>query len=174
VVTGAEHVNPAALKRFIYRFARFNLSEMAIRPSYWLAEATLYVATAGPGHPPKSVCFGCQHLSAGQAKRCEREAKDGDNLVSYGAPRASALRIVDPDTRTENHAGRVGDISVQVDNVSMRYWQNPQHTEETFGAKLVSPSPGKSAGPWLRPGDLGVILEARYLNHELTRLNVQT
>jgi acyl-CoA synthetase (AMP-forming)/AMP-acid ligase II len=76
MVTGAERANPATLKRFIYRFARFNLSETVIRPSYWLAEATLYVATAGPGRPP----------------------------------RASALRIVDPDTRTENPAGRVGEI----------------------------------------------------------------
>jgi len=73
-------------------------------------------------------------LSAGQAKRCESEASDGDNLVSYAAPRASALRIVD----------------------------------------LVSPSPGKSTGPCLRPGDLGVIFEERYLIHEFTRLNVQT
>ena len=174
VVTGAEHVNPATLKRFIYRFARFNLSETAIRPSYGLAEAKLYVATAGPGRPPKSVCFGYQHLSAGRAKRGESEASDGDNLVSYGAPRASALRIVDPDTRTENPAGRVGEIWVQVDNVAMGYWQNPQPTEETFGAKLVSPSPGKSAGPWMRPEDLGVIFEERYLNREFTRLNVQT
>ena len=159
IVTGAERVNPATLKRFIDRFARFNLSETAIRPSYGLAEATLYVATAGPGRPPKSVCFDYQHLSAGQAKRCESEASDGANLVSYGAPRASTLRIVDPDTRTENPAGRVGEIWVQGDNVAMGYWQNPQHTEETFGAKLVSPSPGKSAGPWLRTGDLGVIFE---------------
>lgn len=127
-----------------------------------LAEATLYAAIAGPGRPPKSVCFGYQHLSAGQAKRCEGEASDGDNLVRYGAPRASALRIVDPDSRTENPAGRVGEICVQVDNVAMGYWQNPRHTEETLGAKLVSPSPGKS-----------VIFEERYLNHEFTRLNVQ-
>ena len=60
-----------------------------------------------------------------------------------------------------------------MDNVAMGYWQNPQHAEETLGAKLVSDSPGKSAGPWLRPGDLGAIFEKRYLNHEFTRLNVQ-
>jgi len=46
-------------------------------------------------------------LPDGQARRCESEVSDGDNLVSYGAPRASALRIVAPDTRTENPAERV-------------------------------------------------------------------
>lgn len=46
-------------------------------------------------------------LPAGRARRCESEVSDGDNLLSYGAPLASALRIVAPDTRTENLAGRV-------------------------------------------------------------------
>lgn len=36
-----------------------------------------------------------------------RRASDGDNLIGYGAPRASAPRIVAPDTRTENPAERV-------------------------------------------------------------------
>ncbi len=41
----------------------------------------------------------------------------------------------------------------------MGYWRNPEKTERTFGARLVSPSPGTSEGPWLRTGDLGVIFE---------------
>ncbi|WP_207569096.1 AMP-binding protein [Mycobacterium decipiens] len=158
IVTGAERVSAATLQRFTERFARFNLSETAIRPSYGLAEATVYVATAGPGRPPKSVCFDYQDLSAGQAKRTE-SASDGANLVSYGAPAASTMRIVDPDTRMESPEGAVGEIWVQGDNVALGYWRNPRHTEETFGGKLVNPSPGTSAGPWLRTGDLGVIFE---------------
>ncbi|BBX97595.1 AMP-binding protein [Mycobacterium lacus] len=159
IVTGAERVNPATVERFINRFAKFNLSERAIRPSYGLAEATVYVATAGPGRPPKAVCFDYQHLSAGRAKRSEGGASDGAKLVSYGAPRASTVRIVDPETRVESPEGTVGEIWVQGDNVAMGYWRNPQLTERTFGAQLVSPAPGTLAGPWLRTGDLGVIFE---------------
>jgi acyl-CoA synthetase (AMP-forming)/AMP-acid ligase II len=159
IATGAERVNAATVQRFIDRFAPFNLSETAIRPSYGLAEATVYVATAGPGRPPKSVSFDYQQLSAGQAKPSHNGASDGAKLVSYGEPRASTLRIVDPETRTENPAGKVGEIWVQGDNVALGYWQNPEHTEATFGGKLVNPSPGTSAGPWLRTGDLGVIFE---------------
>ncbi|WP_207383230.1 AMP-binding protein, partial [Mycobacterium tuberculosis] len=158
IVTGAERVNVATLRRFTERFAPFNLSETAIRPSYGLAEATVYVATAGPGRAPKSVCFDYQQLSVGQAKRTEN-GSEGANLVSYGAPRASTVRIVDPETRMENPAGTVGEIWVQGDNVGLGYWRNPQQTEATFRARLVTPSPGTSEGPWLRTGDLGVIFE---------------
>lgn len=43
MATGAERVNHATLKRFRYRFSRFNLSETAIRQSCELTDATLYV-----------------------------------------------------------------------------------------------------------------------------------
>ena len=157
IITGAERVNAATLKRFTDRFARFNLNETVIRPSYGLAEATLYVASARPGHPPRSVRFDYQHLSAGEAKRCESQADGGAELVSYGAPRASTVRIVDPVTRMQNPVGKIGEIWVHGDNVAMGYWRNPQQSERTFGAKLVSPPPGTPHGPWLRTGDLGVI-----------------
>ncbi len=159
IVTGAERVNPATVKRFIDRFARFNLNETAIRPSYGLAEATVFVATAEPGRAPKSVCLDYRHLSAGWAKRCENEAGEGAKLVSYGVPRTSAVRIVDPDTKTEAPEGRVGEIWVQGDNVAMGYWRKPENTERTFGGKLAAPLPGTPDGPWLRTGDLGVIFE---------------
>ena len=157
IITGAERVNPLTLKRFTDRFARFNLSETVIRPSYGLAEATLYVATAGPGQPPKTVCFGYQHLSAGHARRCGSQAGDGAKLISYGVPRAPTVRIVDPGTRMENPAGTIGEIWVHGDNVATGYWRNTQKTQRTFGANLVSSSPGTPVGPWLRTGDLGVM-----------------
>lgn len=159
IITGAERVNAATLKRFTDRFARFNLSETVIRPSYGLAEATLYVAAARSGRPPKTVRFDYQQLSAGKAKRCESQAGNGAELVSYGTPRASTVRIVDPDTRTENAAGAIGEIWVHGDNVATGYWRNPQLSERTFSARLVSSSPGTPEGPWLRTGDLGVIFD---------------
>ena len=159
IISGGERVNVATLKRFTQRFARFNLSETVIRPSYGLAEATLYVAAARPGRPPKTVCFGYERLSAGQAKRCGSQEREGAKLVSYGVPRAAAVRIVDPDTRMENPAGAIGELWVHGDNVAMGYWRNPQQTERTFGAELVSSSPGTPEGPWLRTGDLGVIFD---------------
>jgi long chain fatty acid CoA FadD26 len=157
IVSGSERVHAATLRRFHERFARFNLSENVIRPSYGLAEATVYVTTSEPGRPATTVRFGYENLSAGRAEPCESEAVEATELVSYGAPRASMIRIVNPDTGMENPAGVIGEIWVHGDNVAMGYWRKPELTERTFNAKLVNPSAGTPAGRWLRTGDLGVI-----------------
>jgi acyl-CoA synthetase (AMP-forming)/AMP-acid ligase II len=159
IISGGERPNPATLERFTERFARFNLDPTVIRPSYGLAEATLFVATARPGRLPTTVLFDYEGLSAGKAKRCENQGRGGAELISYGAPRASGLRIVDPDTRMENPPGAVGEIWLRGDSVAMGYWRKDQQTERTFGGKLVDPLPGTPEGPWLRTGDLGVIFD---------------
>jgi acyl-CoA synthetase (AMP-forming)/AMP-acid ligase II len=159
IISGGERPNPATLERFTDRFARFNLDETVIRPSYGLAEATLYVATARPGRLPTTVLFDYEGLSAGTAKRCENQGRGGAQLIGYGAPRASRLRIVDPDTRVENPPGAIGEIWLRGDSVAMGYWRKDQQTERTFGGKLVDPLPGTPEGRWLRTGDLGVIFD---------------
>lgn len=155
LVTGAERIHAATLKRFTDRFSRFNLPDTALRSAYGLAEATVYVASALPGRPLPTARFSYEKLSAGYAKRCEDET--GVDLISHGPPRACTLRIVDPETRVENPAGKVGEIWVHGDNVSTGYWRNPQQSERTFGGRLVEPSQDTPEGPWLRTGDLGVI-----------------
>ena len=72
ILSGSERVQPATLKRFADRFARFNLQESVLRPSYGLAEATVYAATSAAGKPPTIVEFDADELSAGQAKRSTR------------------------------------------------------------------------------------------------------
>ncbi len=157
IVSGSERVQATTLRRFREQFARFNLNENVIRPSYGLAEATVYVTTPEPGLKARTVHFGYEKLSAGHAERSENQAAGVTELVSYGAPRASMVRIVNPDTAMENPAGEIGEIWVHGDNVAMGYWRNPQLTEQTFDAKLLNPSAGTPAGRWLRTGDLGVI-----------------
>ena len=157
IVSGSERIHVATVKRFTEHFARFNLRPTAVRPSYGLAEATLYVATPEAGLPPKTVRFDYEHLTAGQARACGTEGAVGTELISYGAPRASFVRIVDPETMTENPPGTVGEIWAHGDNVALGYWRKPEQTARTFHAKLVDPAPGTPEGPWLRTGDLGVM-----------------
>lgn len=159
ILSGSERVNAATLKRFIDRFARFNFKAMAIRPSYGLAEATVYVASGGRSRPPKIVRFDHEKLSHGHARPCGSEAVGGTELVGHGTTRSTTVRIVDPDAGTENPAGRVGEIWVHGRNVAAGYWHKPDETERTFGATLSNPAGGAPAGPWLRTGDLGVISE---------------
>jgi long chain fatty acid CoA FadD26 len=155
ITTGSERVHAATIRRFTERFSRYNLPDTALRPAYGLAEATVYVASSA-GRVPTAVRFDYEKLSAGYAKCCGRE-QAGSELVSQGTPRACTVRIVDPETRTENPAGKIGEIWVHGDNVAGGYWRNPQLSEQTFGAQLVDPSAGTPLEPWLRTGDFGVM-----------------
>jgi fatty acid CoA ligase FadD28 len=155
MLCGAERVNRATVNRFTQRFARFGLAESVIRPSYGLAEATLYVATHPPSPAADFVHFEPEKLSAGHAKRCAK----GTPLISYGTPRSPTVRIVDPETATENPAGKIGEIWVHGENVSSGYWHRPDETAQTFSATLTGASPGTPDDPWLRTGDLGFISE---------------
>jgi fatty acid CoA ligase FadD28 len=154
IVSGSERIHAATLRRFSERFAKFNLDPAVLRPSYGLAEATVYVATRAPGQPPQFVRFESDALAAGHAKRC---ASGGTPLVSYGVRHCPMVRIVDPETRTECPAGTTGEIWVHGHNVAMGYWGKPEETKQTFRAKLVSPSTGTPQEPWLRTGDLGFL-----------------
>jgi fatty acid CoA ligase FadD28 len=156
IVSGSERVHPATLRRFAERFASFNLPRTVLRPSYGLAEATVYVATRALGQPPEVVHFDSDELSAGHARRCRG---GGTALISYGVPRSPMVRIVDPEARTECPEATTGEIWVYGDNVAMGYWARPQESEETFRAKLVAASAGTPEEPWLRTGDLGFLSE---------------
>jgi fatty acid CoA ligase FadD23 len=155
ILSGSERVHPATLKRFTDRFAPFNFQESALRPSYGLAEATVYVATSPSGEPPKIIEFDTDELSDGQAKRSAGEGSTP--LVSYDVPQSPTVRIVDPDTQTECPEEVVGEIWVYGDNVAAGYWNKPAETERTFAGRLVAPSSGTPEGPWLRTGDSGFI-----------------
>ena len=157
VLSGSERVHVATLDRFASRFARFNLKEQSLKPSYGLAEATLYVATRREVEPPNVVQFEPEKLSAGHAKRCATGT--GTPLVSYGTPESPVVRIVDPESRRECPAEMVGEIWVHGENVCLGYWNRPEPTEQTFGARLADPSANTPDGPWLRTGDLGFFSE---------------
>jgi long chain fatty acid CoA FadD26 len=155
ILSGSERVHAATIRRFTERFSRFNLPDTALKPSYGLAEAMVYVASSNPDRAARAVRFDYEKLSAGQARRCESD--EGSEQVSIGTPRACTVRIVNPETCIENPAGKVGEIWVHGDNVAAGYWRNPQLSERTFGGRLVDAVPGTPAWPWLRTGDLGVM-----------------
>ncbi|MGB7870610.1 MAG: AMP-binding protein [Mycobacterium sp.] len=155
ILSGSERVHPATLNRFTERFARFNLRDTVVRPSYGLAEATVYVASSRAEQPPEIVDFESDELSAGRAKRCATGG--GTPLVGYPLLQSPIVRIVDPETQTECPTETTGEIWVHGGNVAAGYWRKPQETDRTFGGMLVAPSAGTPEGPWLRTGDLGFI-----------------
>ena len=157
ILSGGERVHYATIKRFTARFARFGLKESVLSPSYGLAEATNHVAARQLDQPVKTARFDLEKLSAGVAQRCGDGREGTTELVSYGAPRACLIRIVDPETGAEQPDGVVGEIWVHGDNIALGYWHKPDQTARTFRARINEPTGGTPAGPWLRTGDLGLI-----------------
>jgi long-chain fatty acid adenylyltransferase FadD28 len=157
ILNGSERVQPLSLKRFADRFAPFNLPAKAPHPAYGMAEATVYIASREAGQPPEIGYFESEKLPSGQAIRCATGT--GTPLVSYGVAQSVLCRIVDPDTGRECPEGTVGEIWMHGDNVADAYWNNPEESERTFGAKIVDPSGDTPEGPWLRSGDSGFFSE---------------
>jgi len=157
IINGAERVEPATLERFADRFAHFNFRDNMLRPSYGLAEATVFVACGTWSSSLGAVHFDVDELSAGRAQQCA--AGSGTALVRYKVPQSPTLRVVDYDTHRECAPDVVGEMWLHGDNVADGYWHRPPEEQRCFGATLVDPSPGTPDGPWLRTGDLGFISE---------------
>nr|WP_272938795.1 AMP-binding protein [Mycolicibacterium agri] len=155
IISGAERVEPATLRRFVDRFAHFNFRDDMMRPSYGLAEATVFVTSSTWSEMSPAVHFDTAELGEGRAKPCQ-PGKD-TALVKYSVPQSPSLRIVDSETRRECPADVVGEIWVHGDNVADGYWRKPPEEQSRFGAELLDPSPGTPERPWLRTGDLGFI-----------------
>ena len=157
MINGAERVHGSTVRRFSERFSAFNLRDDALRPSYGLAEATVYVSASSGGRPATAVWFDYEKLAAGHAERCEDGS--GSEHIGLGTPRSTTVRVVDPQTYAENPAGKIGEVWLHGDHVAGGYWHNPALTEELFAGQLADPSAGTPKGPWLRTGDLGVIFD---------------
>ncbi|MEU0496346.1 AMP-binding protein [Mycobacterium sp. NPDC006124] len=151
IICGAERVQPVSVKRFTSRFAKFDFQGRVIRPSFGLAEATLFVATDDPAVPPVVATFDTEKLTAGVARR----SATGTDLVSYGVPQSPQIRIVDPESSREAPAATIGEIWVRGANVCKGYWNKPEETRQTFGGTLDTDSEADT--PWLRTGDLGFV-----------------
>jgi long chain fatty acid CoA FadD26 len=153
LINGAERVRGSTVRRFNERFAAFGLPDSAMRTTWGMAEATVYVASSPGGRPPAEVRFDTDKLTAGHAEVC---GTGGSELVSHGAPRSCDFRIVDPETRREKSPGEVGEVWVHGPQIAAGYWHNPELSEQVFNGQLAAGSP---TGPWLKSGDLGVMFD---------------
>ena len=155
ILNGAERVDPSTLDRFADRFAHFNFRDHMLRPSYGLAEATVFVASGTWSKSSVAAHFDADELAAGRARRCATGTRSA--LVRYELPQSPVARIVDVDTNRECPQDVVGEIWVHGDNVANGYWRRPPEEQKCFGATLMDPSSGTADGPWLRTGDLGFV-----------------
>ncbi|MCW2952564.1 MAG: acyl-CoA synthetase [Conexibacter sp.] len=156
-INGSEPVRPRTVERFREAFGPHGFAPNAHRPSYGLAEATVFVsATDAAG--PTIARFTRSELTAGRAVTA-RDDVDAIALVSAGKPAGQHVCIADPADRTALPDGEVGEVWVHGPNVATSYWGQPARSEEVFNGRLVGGEDGAPVAGWLRTGDLGVSCE---------------
>ncbi len=140
-LNGSEPIRPGTVARFQEVFGPLGFRPGAHRPSYGLAEATVYVASADD-EGPRGAKFDREALAQGQAI----EVPDGVELVSVGRPLGQRVRIVRDGVAQPE--GVAGEIWIHGPNVAAGYWGRGE--ADAFGAEL------DDIGGWLRTGDLGL------------------
>jgi fatty-acyl-CoA synthase len=167
MIIGSEPVSMDAITTFNEAFAPYGLPPTAIKPSYGIGEATLFVSTIDSNASATVAYLDREQLAAGHAVRVAADAPNAVAQVSCGQiARSQWGVIVNRDTNEELPDGEVGEIWLQGKNIGRGYWGRPDETRLTFGAMLQSRLPEGShadgsptGGRWLRTGDLGVYLD---------------
>jgi fatty-acyl-CoA synthase len=168
LINGSEPVSIESIAKFNKAFAPYGLPSTAVKPSYGMAEATLFVSSTEPNTEAKGVYLDRKQLSAGRAVRIAADTPNAVPYVSCGRiTRSQWGVIVNPDIAAELPDGQVGEIWLHGDNIGRGYWAHNRETELAFGNKLQSRlrvgshADGAPVGAaWLRTGDLGVYLDA--------------
>ncbi|WP_094288257.1 fatty acyl-AMP ligase [Mycobacterium lehmannii] len=167
LIIGSEPVSIDAITAFNDAFTPYGLPPNAFRPSYGIAEATLFVATIEPDARATAVHLDRAQLRAGRAVPVAGDSPHAVAHVSCGkVARSQWAVIVDPDTGAELPDGSVGEIWLHGDNLGRGYWGRPDESRHAFGARLgsrITPTSHAEGvaeeANWLRTGDLGVYLD---------------
>ena len=153
---GSEPVRAGTLERFATAFAPAGFRREAFWPCYGLAEATLLVSGGAPNRAPRVRRFGEGALDPAGPDSGDASAGPARRLVSCGgAVDGVEIAVVDPETRTGSGEGRVGEIWVRGASVAQGYWNRPVASEASFSVRRRD----TGEGPYLRTGDLGLLLD---------------
>ncbi|GAY16888.1 fatty acyl-AMP ligase [Mycobacterium sp. shizuoka-1] len=166
MIIGSEPVSAEAITTFTEAFAPYGLPPTAFKPSYGIAEATLFVATIAPTATPTVTRLDRDRLAAGFAVEVTGDTGSTVTQVSCGqVARSQWAVMVDPDAGDELPDGHIGEIWLHGDNIGRGYWGQPQESRQAFGARLGRRLPTGSYAEgvpadadWLRTGDLGCYL----------------
>ncbi|SBS77920.1 Long-chain-fatty-acid--AMP ligase FadD32 [uncultured Mycobacterium sp.] len=167
LINGSEPVNINSINMFNEAFGRYGLAPTAVKPSYGMAEATLFVSTTGAQDQPSATYLDREQLGLGHAVRIAPDAPNAVPQVSCGrVARSQWAAIVDPVAEVELRDGEVGEIWLHGDNIGRGYWGRAHDTERSFRSKLqvrlehgshAEGAPGNAT--WFRTGDMGVYLD---------------
>jgi fatty acid CoA ligase FadD32 len=166
VLNGSEPVSAASMRKFNEAFGPYGFQEKAIKPSYGLAEATLFVSTTPMGVKPKIIHVDRDALNGGHFVEVPADALTA--VAQAGAGKVGVAEwaaIVDHDTATELPDGQIGEVWISGQNMGSGYWGKEKETYDTFKNILKSrtePSHAEGASDdatWVRTGDYGAFYD---------------
>jgi fatty acid CoA ligase FadD32 len=166
VLNGSEPVSAASMRKFNEAFGPYGFQEKAIKPSYGLAEATLFVSTTPMGVKPKIIHVDREALNSGHFVEVSQDAPTA--VAQAGAGKVGVAEwaaIVDHDTATELADGQIGEVWISGQNMGSGYWGKEKETYDTFKNILKSrtePSHAEGASDdatWVRTGDYGAFYD---------------
>jgi acyl-CoA synthetase (AMP-forming)/AMP-acid ligase II len=153
---GAEPIYHKSLDQFADYFAPCGFRKEAFLPCYGLAESTLFVVGGAKGKTPLVKNFLINGLVQNQVIDFPERSKDTQTLVSCGQINSEKkIRIVNIETNEPCPPDEIGEIWVNGNSVASGYWNKPEETEFTFGARLSNDNERR----FLRTGDLGFLHE---------------
>jgi fatty acid CoA ligase FadD32 len=162
ILNGSEPVSAASIRKFNEAFGPYGFQETAIKPSYGLAEATLFVSTTPMDEAPTIIHVDREALNNRRFVEVAADAPNGVAQASAGKIGVDEwAAIVDADTATELPDGQIGEVWLHGKNMGAGYWNREEETSETFKNILKSrtnPSHAEGAsddGTWVRTGDYG-------------------
>ncbi len=162
ILNGSEPISAATVRRFNEAFAPHGFKPQAIKPSYGLAEATLFVSTTPMGDHPRIISVDREALNTGTF--VEVPADSPSAVAQAGAGKVGVAEwavIVDAESATELPDGQIGEVWISGQNMGTGYWGKEDETAETFHNILKSrtnPSHAEGAtddATWVRTGDYG-------------------
>ncbi|CAA0102056.1 Long-chain-fatty-acid--AMP ligase FadD32 [Mycolicibacterium vanbaalenii] len=166
LLNGSEPISAATVRNFNEAFGPYGFRPQAIKPSYGLAEATLFVSSTHFNESPKIITVDRGQLNN---HRFVEVAPDSPSAVAQASAGQVGVAewavIVDAESASELPDGHIGEIWISGQNMGTGYWNKPEETRETFQNILKSRTdPSHATGAtddatWVRTGDYGAYHE---------------
>jgi acyl-CoA synthetase (AMP-forming)/AMP-acid ligase II/acyl carrier protein len=144
MISGAEQINYATIDEFFKELAPFGMAQGIFRPTYGLAEATLYVTGQSKPGPMQVHHLNRTKLNVGD--EIEALGETDPQSVAYvnlGEPKSTAIEIRDAANQPLPD-NTVGCIHIKGPCVTRGYFNNPTATKALCGSD-----------GWVNTGDLG-------------------
>ena len=117
--SGAERVRAATAERFNNKVAHTGFQSKAFKPSYGMAEATLFVSSGSHHHEIRSLTVDAEQLKNNRILLAT-DAASSETIISCGNSQHHQIVILEPTTNQPCEPNHIGEIAVSGDNIAQQ------------------------------------------------------